>query len=62
MKKITINISDSTYEKFKLEALEEGKSIPEIISGRIFHKAFSEDVEKSFSEWISNEINKIIKE
>ncbi len=60
MKKIFINISDSTYEKFRLEAIQQQKDIPTIISERIMNKPFSREVEESFQEWINKEVNKIL--
>ena len=62
MKKIVINISEVTYEKFKFEAIQNKKSIPELIEERIFHKEFSKDVENAYQEWIENEYEKILKE
>jgi hypothetical protein len=62
MKKITINISDFTYEKFRFESLEEKKSIPDIIKERIFYKEFSKEVEHAIALWMDQEINKIIKD
>lgn len=62
MKKIVLNISDCTYEKLRLESLEENKDIGQIIYERFFHKSFSEDVENYFEEWIGTELEKIMKE
>lgn len=60
MKKIVLNISDSTYEKLRFEAIIEKKSIPELIQERIFHKPFHPDVEEAFEKFMEQEINKII--
>lgn len=62
MKKIVLNISDSTYEKLKFEAIREKKDIPDLISERIFHKPFSNEVEEAFNEFMDQEISKIIGE
>lgn len=62
MKKIVLNISDSTYEKLRFEAIKEQKGIPELIAERVFHKPFDEDVLEAFEAWMSEEIEKITKE
>ena len=59
MKKIVLNISDSTYEKIRFEAINEKKSVQEIIYERIFHKPFSEEVEEAFDNWMCHEIEKL---
>lgn len=61
MKKIVINISDITFEKLRFEAMEEKKSIQQIIQERIFTKSFSENVLNAFDKWIEKETQKIIK-
>jgi hypothetical protein len=61
MKKIVLNISDTTYEKLRFEAMIEKKSIQEVIQDRVFHKPFEQEVEEAFSEFVSVEINKIIR-
>ena len=62
MKKIVLNINDNDYEKYRLEALHEGKSIQEIIRQRLEYKSFHEEVLEAFEEWIENNIEKILKE
>lgn len=62
MKKIVLNISDSTYEKLRLEAILEKKSIQEVIQDRVFYKTFDPEVEKAFENWMETEVNNIIKE
>lgn len=62
MKKIVLNISDSTYEKLRFEAMLERKDIPQIIHERIFHKPFHPEVEKAYDEWVDDEIEQIIKD
>lgn len=62
MKKIVLNISDTTYEKLRFEAILEQKSIPDLLAERVFHKPFDKEVEEAFEEWMNKEIEKIIKE
>lgn len=62
MKKVVLNISDSTYEKLRFEAILEKKSIQQLIEERMFHKPFHKEVEEAFSEWMDQELNKIIEE
>jgi predicted CopG family antitoxin len=62
MKKIVLNISDSTYEKLRFEAIIEKKSVQQIIQERVFHKPFDSEVEEAFEDWMNLEIDKIIKE
>lgn len=59
MKKVILNIPDSVYEKFRFEALNEKKSVHEIISTRLAYKPFDLEVEKAFSNWMDEEIEKI---
>lgn len=59
MKKIVLNISDSTYEKLRFEAMLEKKSIQEIICERILEKPFDPKVEEAFDLWLETELNKI---
>jgi hypothetical protein len=56
MKKVIVNMSDSEYEKFRFEAMHECKSIPKVISDRIFTKPFHEEVEKAYDEWIEQQL------
>lgn len=60
MKKIVLNISDSTYEKLRFEAIREKKNIPELIAERVFHKPFHPEVEEAFEAWMESEVAKII--
>ncbi len=60
MKKIVLNISDSTYEKLRFEAMHQQKNLQQILSERIFHKPFDNEVEEAFQAWMENEFNKII--
>lgn len=59
MKKIVLNISDTTYEKLRFEAIHEKKSIQEIIQERVFHKPFYDEVEEAFNAWMDDEVAKI---
>lgn len=60
MKKIVLNISDSTYEKLRFEAIHEKKSVQQCIEDRIFHKPFHEDVQEAFDAFMEQEINNIL--
>ena len=60
MKKIVLNISDNTYEKLRLEAILEKKSVQDILKDRIFYKSFPVEVEEAFGEWMEKEVNKIM--
>ena len=62
MKKIVLNISDSTYEKLRFEAIHEKKDVQQVVSDRVFHKPFHPEVEEAFENWMNQEIQKIIKE
>jgi hypothetical protein len=62
MKKIVLNISDLTYEKLRLEAIQEKMDIQQLIADRIFHKPFTKDVELAFEKWMNQEIEKITRE
>lgn len=56
MKKIVLNISDSTYEKFRFEAIEQRKSVPEVIAQAITQKVFTPQVEEAYNEWLEKNI------
>jgi hypothetical protein len=60
MKKIVLNISDATYEKFRFEAIKEEKSFLQVIVDRLMQKPFDEEVIEAFEAWTETEINKII--
>lgn len=60
MKKIVLNISDTTYEKLRFEAMHEKKSIQELIQERVFHKPFASEVEEAFEKLMNDEFEKII--
>lgn len=62
MKKLVLNISETTYERLRFESIMEKKSIADIITERIFHKPFHADVEESYEKWVNSELDKIIKE
>lgn len=56
MKKIVLNISDSTYEKFRFEAIQQRKSVPEVIANAITQKVFTPEVEEAYNEWLEKNI------
>lgn len=62
MKKILLNISDCDFEKLKFEAIEEKKSIQEIIKQRIWNKPFSLEVIQAFEKYIEESYQKILKD
>jgi len=62
MKKIVVNICDATYEKLRLECINEKKSIQEIIQDRIYHKPFTDEIQLEYERWIEKEINLILGE
>jgi predicted transcriptional regulator len=62
MKKIIVNMSDSTYEKLRFEAMYEKKDLRTIISERILHKQFSDSVEEAFSNFCDENFLKIVDE
>lgn len=62
MKKIVLNISDSTFEKLRLEAIQEKKDIQTLLAERIFYKPFNKDVEETFDNWMERETSKLIEE
>jgi hypothetical protein len=56
MKKIILNISDCTYEKLRFEAIEQRKSVPEVIAQAITQKIFTPSVEEAYNEWLESHI------
>lgn len=62
MKKIVINISDSTYEKLRLESIKEKKEISSILAERIVFKKFDEDIEESFSKFCDQSFTDLIRD
>ncbi len=60
MKKVIINISESTYEKLRFESIEEKKSIEDILKERIFYKNFSENVEKAWIELMNEKLETLV--
>ncbi len=59
MKKIVLNISDSTYEKLCFEAIFEEKDIPTVLAERLLHKPFHPEVLEAYEEFFEQEIKKI---
>ena len=62
MKKIVIEISDIQYEKFKYECIEKKKDMPTLIKERIFERPFSKEVIECYDDWLSLELQNILKE
>ena len=62
MKKIVLNITDMDYEKFRFEAINERKDVPEVIRERLFHKPFDQDVEEAYDAWLQEQLTKIMNE
>jgi len=62
MKKIVLNMSDSTFERLRFESIAEQKSVQDIIRDRILLKPFSPEVEQAFQTWIDQEMDRIIAE
>jgi len=60
LKKLIINISESTYDKLRFESIEEKKSIEEILKERIFYKKFSENVEKAWDEIMKEKLETLV--
>jgi hypothetical protein len=53
MKKLVINISETTYEKLRLQSMHEKKSIVDVIVERIFEKPFHSDVEDAYGNLLN---------
>lgn len=62
MKKVVVNLSDSTYEKLRFEAILEKKDIGQIIGERILDKPFNIIVEEAFDFYVKQGIKKIVNE
>ena len=62
MKKIVINMSDSSYEKLKIEAMTEDKSLSQVMQERIFYKGFSDQTLREFDNWLTHKILNLIRE
>lgn len=59
MKTVVLIFTDTLYEKFRFEAIEQRKSINEVVKDRVLSKPFSNEVERFFDEWLTTEINNI---
>lgn len=57
-----LNISDNSYLKLSFEAMEQKKSIKDIIKERIFLKDFSADVNEAFDNWMQNKLEDMLKD
>lgn len=62
MKKLIVNISDFTYEKLRFEAMQEKKSIQEIIQQRILYKKFDDEVEEAFEYNMQKQFENLTKD
>ena len=62
MKKLVINLSDSTFEKLRFEAIKEQKSIQDILTDRIYGLPFSADIEDAYQNLIDNEFKNTFNE
>jgi hypothetical protein len=56
VKKIVLNISDALYEKFRFEAIEKRKSVPDVIAQAVTEKTFTVEVEHAYNEWLEKNI------
>jgi hypothetical protein len=62
MKKIVLNISDTTYEKLRFEAMEQKKDVATICAERLLKEPFSSSVDTAYSSYVDSEIQKILRE
>jgi len=62
LKKIIVNISDYGYEKLRLQAIHEGKSVSKVIADRITSQGFPTEVEQAFDIRFTKEFNKLLRE
>ncbi len=57
-----VNVSETLYEKIRFEALEQCKSVQDIIKERIFYKPFSDDVEAAYDALVNEKYEAFINE
>lgn len=62
MKKIVLNISDSTFEKLRFESILQKKGVSQLIEERLMEKPFSPETIEAFEKLMQTEINKIMNE
>ena len=55
-------MSDSSYEKLKIEAMTEDKSLSQVMQERIFYKGFSDQTLREFDNWLTHKILNLIRE
>ncbi len=53
-------MSETTYEKLRLECIRDKKELSEIISERILFKKFDNEVEEAFSKFLDKSFMKLI--
>lgn len=62
LKQIVVNISDYGFEKLRLLAILEKKSVSKIIAERITGQGFPSEVEQAFDMRFTKEFNKLLRE
>ncbi len=62
MKKLIVNLSESTYEKLRFECIKEKKEMSDIIAERLLFKEFDKEVEEAFSKFCEESFMKLIGE
>jgi hypothetical protein len=59
MKKIVVNVPDTLFEKYRFEAIEEEKSVEQVLKAWINSKPFSETVEEAFQDFMEQSLRKL---
>lgn len=59
MKKIVLNISDTTFEKLRFEAIHLKKSVRDIIEERLLERQFSKEVEEAYDDLLNKEFREM---
>lgn len=62
MKKLIVNMSETTYEKLRLECIKQKKEMSEVITERILFKKFDSEVEEAFSKFWDKSFMKLVGE
>lgn len=60
MKKLIVNLSDSTFEKIRFEAIEKQKSLQEVISERLLSTPFSSEAEEAYNKLWDSEFTRLL--
>lgn len=60
MKILNLKISETHYEKFRLEAIKHHKSLEQVLRDRVFATPFEEDIEQAYSNWLEEKITQLI--